>query len=102
MIPKSEVRNAEFEVVGFGTFGINTTTYSSESEGISLEVQKIHTGPGGTAHKIRIKIIGRNPPYKKFRPRLCYIKCKETIYIADIISFSETDDSMIFYLKPRR
>jgi hypothetical protein len=101
MIPKSKVKDSEFEVVGFGTPGINTSTYSSSSEGISLEVQRIYTGPGGIAHKIRIKMTGWSPPYKKFRPRLCYIECKDRVYIADIICFSKTEDGMVFHLKPR-
>lgn len=102
MIPKSKVKKSEFEIIGFGARGINTATYSSASEGIKLEIQKIHTAPGGMAHKIHIKMTGWSPPYDNFRPRLCYIKYEERVYIADILSFSETENSMIFHLKPRR
>ena len=99
MIPKSAVKKADFEIIGFRTTGINTTVYSSESKGVSVEVTEIYTGAYGEAHKIYFSFDGWNPPYKNFRPRLCHIKHNESVYIADIVKFSIED--LEFCVKPR-
>lgn len=101
MIPTSDIEDAEFEVIGFGTRGINTATYSSDTSGREADVQRVHTGAGGTASKVYFKITGHSPPYNNFRPRLCYIHTEETTYIADILAFSESEEGMSFCIKPR-
>lgn len=101
MIPTSDVEEAEFEIIGFGTRGINTPTYSSDTDGREVEVQRVYTGPSGTATKIYFKIVGYLPPYNNFRPRICYIHNEETTYIADILKFSKSEEGMLFCVKPR-